>query len=98
MIIVHHLNNSRSQRILWLLKELALPYEPKRSQPAPKTNLAPPDLKPTNARGKSRVIQDGPQVVIDPGAIIASLIPRPGRGRLHPDPATATYDEYVQWL
>ncbi|MCS3418649.1 glutathione S-transferase [Pseudomonas sp. BIGb0450] len=98
MIIVHHLNNSRSQRILWLLEELGLPYELKRYQRDPKTNLAPPELKAINALGKSPVIEDGSNVVIESGAIIDYLIRRHGNGRLQPDPATATYDEYVQWL
>ncbi len=98
MIIVHHLNNSRSQRILWLLEELALPYEIKHYQRDPKTNLAPPELKAINPLGKSPVIQDGPHVLIESGAIVDYLIRRHGNGRLQPDPATATYDEYVQWL
>lgn len=98
MIIVHHLNNSRSQRILWLLEELGLPYEIKRYQRDPKTNLAPPELKAINALGKSPVIEDGSRVVIESAAIIDYLIRRHGEGRLQPDPATATFDEYVQWL
>ncbi|UZJ57939.1 glutathione S-transferase [Pseudomonas sp. KU26590] len=98
MIIVHHLNNSRSQRILWLLEELALPYEIKHYQRDAKTNLAPPELKAINPLGKSPVIQDGPHVLIESGAIVDYLIRRHGDGRLQPDPATATYDEYVQWL
>lgn len=98
MIIVHHLNNSRSQRILWLLEELGLPYEIKRYERDPKTNLAPPELKVINALGKSPVIEDGPHVVIESGAIVDYLIRRHGDGRLQPDPASATYDEYVQWL
>ena len=98
MIIVHHLNNSRSQRILWLLEELGLPYEIKHYQRDAKTNLAPPELKAVHPLGKSPVIQDGPHVLIESGAIIDYLIRRHGDGRLQPDPATATYDEYVQWL
>ncbi|WP_053132614.1 glutathione S-transferase family protein [Pseudomonas sp. MIACH] len=98
MIIVHHLNNSRSQRILWLLEELGLPYEIKRYQRDPKTNLAPPELKAINALGKSPVIEDGANVVIESGAIVDYLIRRHGDGRLQPDPATAAYDQYVQWL
>jgi glutathione S-transferase len=98
MIIVHHLNNSRSQRILWLLEELALPYEIKHYQRDAKTNLAPPELKAINPLGKSPVIQDGPHMLIESGAIVDYLIRRHGDGRLQPDPATATYDEYVQWL
>ncbi|TBN47381.1 glutathione S-transferase family protein [Pseudomonas sp. BGI-2] len=98
MIIVHHLNNSRSQRILWLLEELAIPYELKRYQRDPKTNLAPPELKAINALGKSPVIEDGAQKLIESSAIIDYLIRRHGQGRLQPDPSTPAYDEYVQWL
>ena len=98
MITVHHLNNSRSQRILWLLEELSVPYEIKRYQRDPKTNLAPPELKAIHPLGKSPVIEDGPHVLIESGAIIDYLIRRHGDGQLQPDPATATYDEYVQWL
>ncbi|MGR3890477.1 glutathione S-transferase family protein [Pseudomonas sp. 1152_12] len=98
MITVHHLNNSRSQRILWLLEELDLPYEIKRYQRDPNTNLAPPELKAINPLGKSPVIEDGDLVLIESAAIIDYLIRRHGQGRLQPDPATATYDKYVQWL
>jgi len=98
MIIVHHLNNSRSQRILWLLEELTIPYELKLYQRDPKTNLAPPELKAINALGKSPVIEDGSQKLIESAAIIDYLIRRHGQGRLQPDPSTPAYDEYVQWL
>lgn len=98
MIIVHHLNNSRSQRILWLLEELNLPYEIKHYQRDPKTNLAPAELKAVHPLGKSPVIEDGPHTLIESGALVDYLIRRHGDGRLQPDPATATYDEYVQWL
>jgi len=98
MIIVHHLNNSRSQRILWLLEELGLPYEIKRYQRDPKTNLAPPELKAIHPLGKSPVIEDGGQVLIESAAIIDSLIRHHGQGRLQPDPTSAAYDTYVQWL
>ncbi|MFS2160761.1 glutathione S-transferase family protein [Pseudomonas sp. Pseusp122] len=98
MIIVHHLNNSRSQRVLWLLEELGLPYEIKRYERDPQTNLAPPELKAITPLGKSPVIQDGPHTLLESGAILDYLIRRHGEGRLQPDPTTATYDEYVQWL
>lgn len=98
MITVHHLNNSRSQRILWLLEELGLPYEIKRYQRDPKTRLAPPELKAINPLGKSPVIEDGDLVLNESGAIVDYLIRRHGKGRLQPDPATAAYDEYVKWL
>lgn len=98
MITVHHLNNSRSQRILWLLEELGLAYEIKRYQRDPKTNLAPPELKAINPLGKSPVIEEGPLVLTESGAIVDYLIRRHGGGRLQPDPATPAYDQYVKWL
>ncbi len=98
MITVHHLNHSRSQRILWLLEELGLEYEIKRYERDPKTNLAPPELKAVNPLGKSPVIEDGALVLNESGAIVDYLIRRHGQGRLQPDPATAAYDEYIKWL
>jgi len=98
MIVVHHLNDSRSQRILWLLEELGLPYEIERYQRDPQTRLAPPGLKAVSPLGKSPVITDGGKAVIESGAIIDYLIRRHGGGRLQPDPATPAYDEYAQWL
>ena len=98
MIVVHHLNDSRSQRVLWLLEELGLPYEVQRYQRDPNTRLAPPELKAVSPLGKSPVITDGGKRVIESGAIVDYLIRRHGGGRLQPDPATDAYDEYVQWL
>jgi glutathione S-transferase len=76
MIVVHHLNNSRSQRILWLLEELGLDYEIKKYQRDPKTMLAPPELRAVHPLGKSPVIQDGDVVVAESGAIIEYLLDR----------------------
>ncbi len=98
MIVVHHLNDSRSQRILWLLEELDVPYEVKRYERNPETRLAPPELKAVNPLGKSPVITDDSRTIIESGAIIDYLIRRHGGGRLQPDPATPAYDEYMQWL
>jgi glutathione S-transferase len=98
MIVVHHLNNSRSQRVLWLLEELAVPYEIKRYQRDPQTNLAPPELKQVHPLGKSPVITDGNQTVIESGAIIDYLIRHYGKGRLQPGVETPEYDQYQQWL
>lgn len=98
MIVVHHLNDSRSQRILWLLEELGLPYEVKRYQRESQTRLAPPALKAISPLGKSPVITEGDTRVIESGAIVDYLIRRHGSGRLQPDPATAAYDDYMQWL
>jgi len=98
MIIVHHLNESRSQRILWLLEELALPYEIRDYKRDQTTRLAPPELLAIHPLGKSPVITDGETVVHESGAIIDYLVRRHGAGRLQPDPASADYDIYVQWL
>ena len=98
MIVVHHLNDSRSQRILWLLEELQLPYELKRYQRDARTRLAPPELKAVHPLGKSPVITDDGRVVAESGAIVDYIIRRHGGGRLQPEPASAAYDDYVQWL
>lgn len=97
-IVVHHLNDSRSQRILWLLEELGLPYEVERYERNPQTRFAPPELMAVNPLGKAPVITDGGRTIIESGAIIDYLIRRHGGGRLQPDPATPAYDDYVQWL
>lgn len=83
MIVVHHLENSRSQRVLWLLEELGLEYEVRRYARHPKTMLAPPELTRVHPLGKSPVIEDGAQVVAETGAIIEYLVEREG-GRLGP--------------
>lgn len=85
MITVHHLNNSRSQRILWLLEELALPYEIKSYKRDPKTMLAPPELRAIHPLGKSPVISDGDLVVAESGAIVEYLLAKYGQGRLQPE-------------
>lgn len=84
MITVHHLNNSRSQRVLWLLEELGLPYEVKRYERDAKTSLAPPELKAVHPLGKSPVITDGGLTVAESGAIIEYLVDKYGNGRLKP--------------
>jgi glutathione S-transferase len=98
MIVVHHLNDSRSQRILWLLEELGLPYEIKSYQRDAQTRLAPPELKKVHALGKSPVITDGNRTIIESGAIIDYVIRRHGGGRLQPALETPAYDEYQQWM
>lgn len=97
MIIVHHLNNSRSQRVLWLLEELQLPYRVEHYQRDPKTMLAPPELRAIHPLGKSPVISDGPLVLAESGAIIEYLVERYGEGRLVPaDPGQRLLYRY--WL
>ncbi|MDN4037335.1 glutathione S-transferase [Massilia sp. YIM B02443] len=98
MIVVHHLNNSRSQRILWLLEELGLEYEIKHYQRDPKTMLAPPELKAVHPLGKSPVIGDGDTVVAESGAIIDYLVERHGGGRFAPAVGTPARLRYTHFL
>lgn len=98
MLVVHHLNDSRSQRVLWLLEELGVPYDIQHYQRDATTRLAPPALKAVHPLGKSPVLTDGAQTVIESGAIVDYLIRRHGGGRLQPPPETALYDSYQQWL
>jgi glutathione S-transferase len=97
MIVVHHLNNSRSQRILWLLEELGLEYEIKKYQRDPKTMLAPPELRAVHPLGKSPVVQDGDLVVAESGAIIEYLVDRYG-STLAPRPGTPERLRYTYFL
>ncbi len=98
MITVHHLANSRSQRILWLLEELGLEYEVKRYERDPETSLAPPELKKVHPLGKSPVITDGEQVVAESGAIIEYLVDKYGNGKLAPERGTPERLQYTYWL
>jgi glutathione S-transferase len=98
MLVVHHLNDSRSQRVLWLLEELGLPYDIQHYQRDATTRYAPPALKAVHPLGKSPVLTDGTQTVIESGAIVDYLIRRHGGGRLQPPPETSLYDSYQQWL
>jgi glutathione S-transferase len=98
MIIVHHLNNSRSQRVLWLLEELGLEYEIKPYQRDKQTMLAPPELRKIHPLGKSPVITDGGTTLAESGAIIEYLAEKYGAGRLAPAPGTPEYLRYRYWL
>ena len=97
MLTVHHLENSRSQRVLWLLEELGLPYTVQRYARDPKTQLAPPALRQVHPLGKSPVITDGERTVAETGAIVEYLVDRAG-GALRPAPGTAEFDRYQHWL
>ncbi|MFS0517402.1 glutathione S-transferase family protein [Nostoc sp. UIC 10607] len=98
MITVHHLNNSRSQRVLWLLEELGIEYEVKRYDRNPKTMLAPASLREVHPLGKSPVITDGALTLAESGAIIEYLVERYGNGRLIPPPGTPERLRYTYWL
>lgn len=98
MLVVHHLNNSRSQRVLWLLEELELPYEIKRYKRDPQTMLAPTSLREVHPLGKSPVITDGKLTLAESGAIIEYLIERYGKGRLVPALGTLEHLRYTYWL
>jgi glutathione S-transferase len=98
MIVVHHLNTSRSQRVLWLLEELGVPYELKRYQRDPSTRMAPPNLGKVHPLGKSPVITDDGRTVHESGAIIDYIIRRHGAGRLSPRVGSDAYEDYNQWM
>ena len=98
MITVHHLNESRSQRVLWLLEELGVPYEIKFYARDTTTRLAPPELMKVHPLGKSPVLEDGGQTIIESGAIVDYLIRHHGKGRLQPAVGTTDFEVYNQWL
>ena len=98
MIVVHHLNNSRSQRVLWLLEELGVPYEVKRYQRDAKTMLAPPELRQVHPLGKSPVITDGEITVAESGAIMEYLLDTCGDGRLRPSAGSEARRRFTYWL
>ena len=98
MIVVHHLNNSRSQRVLWLLEELGLDYEIVRYQRDPKTMLAPPELRAVHPLGKSPVITDNGVVVAESGAIVEYLVETYGNGRLVPPAGSAERRRWTYFL
>jgi glutathione S-transferase len=98
MIVVHHLNNSRSQRVLWLLEELGVPYEVKRYERNAQTMLAPPELKQVHPLGKSPVITDGDLTLAESGAIVEYLAGRYGGGKLVPAAGTPEHLRYLYWL
>ncbi len=99
MLTLHHLNDSRSQRILWLLEELGLPYEMKRYQRDATTRLAPPELTAVHPLGKSPVITDGDHTIAESGAIVDYIIRTLRQGRtLMPAAGSADYEAYQEWL
>ncbi len=98
MLVIHHLQNSRSQRVLWLLEELGIPYEVKRYERDKTTNLAPPDLLRVHPLGKSPVIDDGGRVIAETGAIVEHVIDAYGAGRLAPKRGSLDYDRYRYWM
>ena len=97
MIEVCHLNNSRSQRILWLLEELEAPYKIIQYARDSKTMLAPGSLSAIHPLGKSPVIRDGDIVLPESGAIVEYLADRYGDGRLAPRPNTPERARYLYW-
>jgi glutathione S-transferase len=102
MLTLHHLNDSRSQRILWLLEELGAPYEMKRYQRNAETRLAPSELAKIHPLGKSPVITDGGTTIAESAAIVDYIIRRYGQGKdkpaMMPAPGSADYEAYNEWL
>ena len=92
MITVHHLEASRSTRIVWLLEELGVPYEVVRYARDPRTFLAPPALEAIHPLGKSPVVTDGDRTIAESGAILEYLVDRYGEGKLVPEKGTPAYD------
>ena len=98
MITVHHLENSRSQRILWMLEELGVPYEITKYARDPKTNLAPPELQALHPLGKAPIVTDGDNTLAESGAIIEYLVNNYDDGRLRPADGTPQRLLYNYWL
>jgi glutathione S-transferase len=98
MLTLHHLNDSRSQRIVWLLEELGVPYEMKKYQRDAQTRLAPPELKAVHPLGKSPVIVDGDVKIAESGAVVDYIIRRYGKGAMMPARDSADFEAYNEWL
>lgn len=98
MIVVHHLNNSRSQRVLWLLEELGTPYEIKFYQRMSPVPLAPPELKAVHPLGKSPVVMVDGKTIAESGAIVELLIEKFAPDTLAPIRGTDDYIDYIHWL
>lgn len=98
MITVHHLNNSRSQRVLWLLEELGLDYQIEKYQRDAQSNLAPDALQKLHPLGKSPVLTDDDKTIIESAAIIDYVVRHYSKGRLTPAPGTDAHEEYLQWM
>ncbi|MBV1838361.1 glutathione S-transferase [Acetobacter estunensis] len=98
MITVHHLENSRSQRVLWLLEELGVPYDIRFYKRDPKTMQAPPELRKIHPLGKSPIITEGDVTLAESGAIIEYLLDEHGNGRLRPASGTPDYRSFIYWL
>ena len=98
MLTVHHLNNSRSQRVLWLLEELGLPYELVKYERDAKTSLAPPELQKIHPLGKSPVITDGANTVAESAAILEYIVETHGNGKLVPAAGTPDYRRCRYWM
>ncbi len=97
MFIVHHLENSRSQRILWMLEELNVEYKVRAYKRDAKTSLAPPELKAVHPLGKSPVLEHEGKIIAETGAILEYLVERSG-GRMAPEPDTPEYLRYKYWI
>jgi glutathione S-transferase len=98
MLTLHHLNDSRSQRILWLFEELGVPHEIKKYQRNEQTRLAPPELKEEHPLGKSPVITDGDLTIAESGAIVDYVIRRYGKGAMMPEIGSRDYEVYNEWM
>ncbi|MGM4885383.1 glutathione S-transferase family protein [Tardiphaga sp. 20_F10_N6_6] len=98
MLTLHHLNDSRSQRIIWLLEELGAPYDLTTYQRDAQTRLAPPELEAVHPLGKSPVIVDGDVTIAESAAVVDYVIRRYGKGAMRPAEGTPEHEAYLEWL
>ncbi|RJG42569.1 glutathione S-transferase family protein [Motilimonas pumila] len=98
MLTLHHLNESRSRRVLWLLEELAMPYELIKHQRDPVTQLSPESLKQVHPLAKAPVIVDGHLTLCESGAVLEYILDKAGDTPLKPAPGSQEYYHYLQWL
>ena len=98
MLVVHHLNNSRSQRVLWLLEELGVPYEIVPHTRYGRNDLAPPEVARIHPLGKLPIIIDGEVTLAESGAVMTYLVERHGAGRLQPAPGTPERLRCLYWM
>jgi glutathione S-transferase len=98
MLKIHHLNNSRSQRILWLLEELGVPYEIVKYERMSPVPFAPPELKAVHPLGKSPVLEDGKRVIAESGAEVEYIVDTYGKGRMKPKAGSDDYWRYIEWM
>jgi len=98
MLTIHHLSHSRSQKVIWLAEELAIPYDLKVYMRDPQTLSAPPEMKALHPLGTSPLITDNGSTYSETGAILDYILRHYGKGRLQPEPSSKEYDQFMEWM